>query len=63
MPFELQVVFPGKTKQARTKSMIWGFFPCNASTIYLKITVIFQQEAYYINFYLYLGLNNGFYLS
>lgn len=26
MPFELQVVFPGKTWQARTKSMIWGFF-------------------------------------
>lgn len=63
MPFELQVVFPGKTKQAKTKSVIWVFFPCNASTIYLKITVIFQQEAYYIDFYLYLGLNNGFYLS
>lgn len=63
IPFELQVVFTGKTKQARTKSKSWGFFPCNASTIYLTITVIFQQEAYYIDFYLYLGSNNGFYLS
>lgn len=27
MTFELQVVFSGKTKQARTKSMIWVFFP------------------------------------
>lgn len=62
MTFELQVVFP--TKQARTKSVIWEFFfPCNSSTIYLKITVIFQQEVYYIDFYLYLGSNNGFYLS
>lgn len=26
MPFELQVVFPGNTKQARTMSMIWFFF-------------------------------------
>lgn len=63
MPFELQVVFPGKTKQAGTKSMILVFFPCKASTIYLKITVLFQQEAYYIDFYLYLGLNNDYYLS